>query len=55
MIDSTNNLIHSQELEIAAFGVEDLIIVTHQNKVMILPRGQSQNVKRIAQKFEGAD
>ena len=55
MIDSTNNLIHSQDLEIAAFGVEDLIIVTHQNKVMILPRGQSQNVKRIVQNDEGHD
>lgn len=52
IIDSANNLIHSQDLEIAAFGVEDLIIVTHENKIMILPRGQSQNVKRIVQKRE---
>jgi len=54
-IASTSNLIHSQDLEIATFGVEDLIIVTHQNKIMILPRGQSQNVKKIVQKLDGDD
>ncbi|MEH6660076.1 MAG: mannose-1-phosphate guanylyltransferase/mannose-6-phosphate isomerase [Parasphingorhabdus sp.] len=54
-IDSSNNLIHSDELEVAVHGVENLIIVTHENKVMILPRGQSQNVKEIAQKLEGED
>lgn len=54
-IDSSNNLIHSDELEIAVHGVENLIIVTHDNKVMILPRGQSQNVKKIVQKLKGED
>jgi mannose-1-phosphate guanylyltransferase len=51
-IDSRNNLIHSHDLEIAVFGVNDLIIVTHGNKVAVLPRGQSQNVKQIAQMLE---
>ncbi|WP_373491977.1 mannose-1-phosphate guanylyltransferase/mannose-6-phosphate isomerase [Parasphingorhabdus sp.] len=50
-IGANNNLIHSQELEIAVLGVENLIIVTHENKVMILPRGQSQDVKKMAQKL----
>ncbi len=54
-IASTNILIHSQDLEIATFGVEDLIIVTHENKIMILPRGQSQNVKKLVQKLKGDD
>lgn len=54
-IDSSNNLIHSRELEIAVLGVEDLIIVTHGTKVMILPRGQSQNVKKIAQRLAEKD
>jgi mannose-1-phosphate guanylyltransferase len=54
-IDSSNNLIHSQELEVAVLGVENLIIVTHENKVMILPRGQSQDVKKIVQKLGGRD
>lgn len=52
-IDSSNNLIHSDALEVAVHGVENLIIVTHENKVMILPRGQSQNVKKITQRLEG--
>lgn len=54
-MDSTENLIHSQEFEIATYGVENLIIVSHENKIMILPRGQSQNVKKIVQKLETGD
>lgn len=54
-IGSTENLIHSEGLEIATYGVENLLIVAHGNKVMILPRGQSQNVKKIVQKLEGED
>ncbi|MBQ0770538.1 MAG: mannose-1-phosphate guanylyltransferase/mannose-6-phosphate isomerase [Sphingomonadales bacterium] len=54
-IDSGKNLIHSQDLEISVLGVENLIIVTHGNRVMILPRGQSQNVKKIVQRIEGED
>ncbi len=51
-IASGNNLIHSRDLEVAVLGVENLIIVTHENKVVVLPRGQSQNVKQMAQNFE---
>ena len=51
-IDSSNNLIHSHDLEVAVLGVENLIIVTHGTKVVILPRGQSQDVKKMAQKLE---
>lgn len=51
-IGSNHNLIHSHELEIAVLGVENLIIVTHENRVVILPRGQSQNVKKMAQQLE---
>ncbi|MFK7842346.1 MAG: mannose-1-phosphate guanylyltransferase/mannose-6-phosphate isomerase [Sphingorhabdus sp.] len=51
-LDSASNLIHSHGLEIATFGVQDLIIVTHENRVMILPRGQSENVKKMALTME---
>ncbi|MEO9601232.1 mannose-1-phosphate guanylyltransferase/mannose-6-phosphate isomerase [Parasphingorhabdus sp.] len=51
-IASANNLIHSPELEVAVHGVQNLIIVTHGNKVMVLPRGQSQNVKKLAENLE---
>lgn len=46
-IDTTDNLIHADGLEISALGVSDLIIIASGNKVMIMPRGQSQNVKKI--------
>ena len=51
-VGSSGNLIHSLELEIAVHGIENLIIVAHKNKVLILPRGQSENVKKLAQKLE---
>ncbi len=54
-LDSKNNLIHSRELEIAVLGMEDIIIVTHENKVMVLPRGHSQDVKAMAKKLDGDD
>ena len=52
-LDSKNNLIHSRELEIAVLGMEDVIIVTHENKVMVLPRGHSEDVKAMAKKLKG--
>ncbi|WP_367947317.1 sugar phosphate nucleotidyltransferase [Sphingopyxis sp. BSNA05] len=58
-IDSSNNLIHSEDMEVAVHGVENMIIVTHGNKVMILPRGTSQHVKKSRRswkvKTSGAD
>ena len=54
-MDSHQNLIHSRELEVAVLGVENLIIVTKGNKVVILPRGQSENVKNLFEKFEKKD
>tara|TARA_R110001606_G_scaffold301067_3_gene448741 strand:+ start:1752 stop:2825 length:1074 start_codon:yes stop_codon:yes gene_type:complete len=54
-IGSSNNLIHSLDLEVAVLGVDNLIIVSHGQKVMILPRGQSQDVKKLAQKAEEKD
>lgn len=53
--ESGNNLIHSEGMAVAVHGVHDLIIVTHGNKIMILPRGKSQNVKDIAQLLEDED
>lgn len=54
-VDSNNNLVHSRELEVAVLGVGNLIIVTHENKVMILPRGQSQKVNTLARKLDEID
>ncbi|CAN5385266.1 hypothetical protein BH09PSE3_BH09PSE3_18950 [soil metagenome] len=48
-LDTSNCLIRSDGIRIAAVGVSDLIIVASGDSVLILPRGQSQHVKRIVQ------
>jgi mannose-1-phosphate guanylyltransferase len=48
-IDTVNCLFRSDGLRIAAVGVSDLIVVASGNDVLILPRGQSQQVKRVVE------
>ncbi len=48
-LDTSNCLIRSDGIQIAAVGVADLIIVASGDRVLILPRGQSQHVKRVVQ------
>ncbi|MEO5867490.1 MAG: mannose-1-phosphate guanylyltransferase/mannose-6-phosphate isomerase [Sphingomonas sp.] len=47
LIDSENCLIRSDGLRIAAVGIRDLIVVASGNDVLILPRGRSQEVKKL--------
>ncbi len=54
-VNSKGNLIHSDELEIVTYGLEDMIVVAKGKKVMILPRGQSQNVKKILEQRQQDD
>lgn len=46
-IDSHGNLIWSGDMEVQMIGVDNLIIVVNDGKVVILPRGQSQDVKKL--------
>ncbi|MFC3579619.1 mannose-1-phosphate guanylyltransferase/mannose-6-phosphate isomerase [Sphingomonas hylomeconis] len=46
-IDTVNCLVRSDGVRIAMLGVEDLIVVASGNDVLILPRGRSQEVKRL--------
>lgn len=48
-IDSTNNLIRSDGIRIHIAGVEDMIVVASGNDVLIVPRGKSQDVKKIVE------
>jgi mannose-1-phosphate guanylyltransferase/mannose-1-phosphate guanylyltransferase/mannose-6-phosphate isomerase len=48
-LDTKNCLIRSDGIRVAAVGVSDLIIVASGDSVLILPRGQSQHVKRVVQ------
>ena len=46
-VDCENCFIRSDGVEIAALGVRDLIIVASGGKLLILPRGRSQDVKKL--------
>ncbi|MCF8709633.1 mannose-1-phosphate guanylyltransferase/mannose-6-phosphate isomerase [Rhizorhapis sp. SPR117] len=46
-IDTHNCLIHSDGPRISLVGVEDLIVVASGNDILILPRGQSQDVRKV--------
>lgn len=44
--------IHSDGLQVAALGVRDLIIVASGQRLLILPRGRSQEVKKLLSAME---
>ena len=46
-IDTAGCLLRSDGIRIAAVGVSDLIVVASGDSVLIVPRGQSQDVKRV--------
>ncbi|QQV76401.1 mannose-1-phosphate guanylyltransferase/mannose-6-phosphate isomerase [Sphingomonas aliaeris] len=46
-IETVNCLVRSDGVRIAMVGVEDLIVVASGNDVLILPRGRSQEVKKL--------
>ena len=48
-IDTKNCLVRSDGPRVALVGVEDLIVVASGNDILILPRGRSQDVKRITE------
>lgn len=54
-LDTSNCLIRSDGIRVAAVGVSDLIIVASGDSVLILPRGQSQHVKRVVQAIKDQD
>ena len=48
-LDTANCLIKSDGIRITALGVSDLIVVATGTDVMILPRGRSQDVRRLVE------
>ncbi len=46
-IDTANCLVRSDGAHIALVGVEDLVVVASGNDVLILPRGRSQDIKKL--------
>ncbi len=48
-IDTTNCLLRSDGIRIAAVGVSDLIVVASGDSVLIMPKGRSQDVKAVVE------
>ena len=51
-LDCNDCYIRSDGLEVAALGVRDLIIVASGQRLLVLPRGRSQEVKRLLSAME---
>lgn len=47
LVESEGCLVRSEGIRVSAIGVSDLIIVATKDEVLILPRGRSQEVKRL--------
>jgi mannose-1-phosphate guanylyltransferase len=55
-INSRNNIIVSEGIPIVCYGIEDMIVVSTEDAVLLIPRGKSQNVREIIDKLkEGED
>ncbi len=54
-IDTSNCLIRGEGPVVTAVGVHDLIVIATRDAVMILPRGQSQDVKRIVEELKARE
>jgi mannose-1-phosphate guanylyltransferase len=52
VLDCDNCYIRSDGLEVAALGLRDLIIVASGKRLLVLPRGRSQEVKRLLSAME---
>ncbi len=51
-IDTRNCLVRTDGIRVAMVGIEDLIVVASGNDVMIMPRGRSQEVKKLIEAMQ---
>jgi len=49
LIDTTNCLVRTDGARVAMVGVSDLIVIASGKDILILPRGQSQDVKKVVE------
>ncbi len=52
-LDSTNCLVRSDGARVAMIGVSDLIVVASGDDILILPRGRSQDVRKLLEAMKG--
>ncbi len=55
VIDSRNCLVRSDGPRVALVGVDDLIVVVSGNDILILPRGRSQEVRKVTEHLKEQD
>ena len=48
--NSTNNSIFTDDKKVYLLGVNNLIVVSHKNKILILEKGKSEKVKYLIDK-----
>jgi mannose-1-phosphate guanylyltransferase/mannose-6-phosphate isomerase len=53
-MDATGNLVHSDGRLVTAVGVNDLVIVSTSDAVMVVPRARSQEVRELVAKVKAA-
>jgi mannose-1-phosphate guanylyltransferase/mannose-6-phosphate isomerase len=53
-MDATGNLVHSDGRLVTAVGVNDLVIVSTSDAVMVVPRARSQEVRELVAKLKAA-
>jgi len=51
-IDSTNNLVHSNKRLVAMLGIRDTMVIDTDEILMIIPKGRSQDVKKIIEQLK---
>jgi mannose-1-phosphate guanylyltransferase/mannose-1-phosphate guanylyltransferase/mannose-6-phosphate isomerase len=52
-IDSSNCFVRSDGIDVTLVDVNDLIVIASGNRVMIIPRGKSQNVRKVTERLKG--
>lgn len=55
LIDTTNCLVRSDGARVAMVGVSDLIVIASGKDILILPRGHSQDVKKVVEELKARD
>ena len=50
--DASNNVIHADDRLTAVVGVDDLVVVSTADAVLVIPRGRAQEVRELVEKLK---
>lgn len=50
--DSTGNIVFAPDKLVALVGVKDLVVVSNDNAVLVLPKSQAQDVKKVVKQLQ---